>query len=99
MDTLFFKDVLGRALYQGTSCYTIAKMATKVKGLAEENLSKEMNCFKAVLHPSSSWKYLQLALVVPEGQRIHPFQESPGGRKIWCVNYAVALHGFQKRCT
>lgn len=33
------------------------------------------------VHASSFWKYLQLALVVLEGQRTHPFQESPGEKK------------------
>lgn len=98
MDASFLKDVLGTALYQRMSSYTTAEMDAKEKDLAEEKSLKggELLCSRE--YPSSSWKYLQLALVVLEGQRIHPFQESPGGRKTQCVNYAVVLHGFQKRC-
>lgn len=44
MDILFLKDVLGRALYQ-------EMMATEGRGLAKENVSKEMKCLKAEYIP------------------------------------------------
>lgn len=96
MDASFLKDVLGTALYQRMSSYTTAEMDAKEKDLAEEKSLKggELLCSRE--YPSSSWKYLQLALVVLEGQRIHPFQESPGEEKHSVSTMQLFYMAFRK---